>query len=502
MVRPRPAALLAAVALSLGVAGIAGCDVPSRASAPARTTTGPAVRTTVARGPGSADAVGVLATTAGWESGPRIPALAVPGVVYHQDSSESTDHPYAMRWPQVPSATALNQAVQARVDALRKEHLDLEDGEAELHVNGAVVAWSAQVVAVRLTALVPQGAKAAVTHTTTYGDRGGSWVASSQDLIAPSQRDTLLSVVRRQLALTDELKDTTAQDALTDITVTPQGGLRVVLDEGAVASLDRGILTTEIPAAQAAPMLSDRGREVVAAVRTAPAPVTTTAADTTTSAPEQPSSPVVPAPAASAVDCRQLSCVALTFDDGPGPYTAQLLDELSAAGVRATFFALGQNVQAQPDVVRRAVSMGMVVGNHTWDHRDMRRLGEPQQRREIEDTDRVLGAITGAPGPTLVRPPYGSFDATTKALGHPLVLWDVDTEDWKNRDVAETTRRAVEGARAGSIVLMHDIHPSTVKAVPGIVKALKEKGLTLVTVPELMGPMAPGSVIFRQARGH
>ncbi|WP_409483156.1 polysaccharide deacetylase family protein [Arsenicicoccus dermatophilus] len=500
MSRPRPAAVLAAAVLSLGTLVTAACDAPSPASAPARTTTGSAAPTTGPEAPGAGDAVGVLATTATWERGPRIPVLAVPGVVHHQDSSESTDHPYAMRWPQVPSATALDQAVRAQVEALRKEHLDLEDGEAELHVDGGVVAWSTQVAAVRLTALVPRGAKAAITHTTTYGGRDGSWAASSQDLVAPEQQAALVSVVRHRLGLTDELKDATAKDVLTDLTVTPQGGLRVVVDEGAVASVDRGVLATEVPAAQVAPMLSDRGRQVVAAVRAAPAPVTTTAA--APPAPTQTSGAATTAPAPSTVDCRRLSCVALTFDDGPGPYTARLLDELSAAGVRATFFTLGQNVQAQPDVVRRAVSAGMVVGNHTWDHRDLRRLDASQQRREVEDTDRVLGPILGAERPTLVRPPYGSFDATTKTLGHPLVLWDVDTEDWKNRDVAQTTRRAVDGARAGSIVLMHDIHPSTVEAVPGIVRALQAKGLTLVTVPELTGPLAPGAVVFRQGRGH
>ncbi|MCH8614406.1 polysaccharide deacetylase family protein [Arsenicicoccus dermatophilus] len=410
-----------------------------------------------------------------------------------------------MRWPEVPAATALNETMRAQTTRLLKEHLAQVDDQAELHVSGVVVLWSPQIAAVRLTALVPQGAKGAITHKTFYGDREGTWAAPSLDLIDPARRDDFLKTVLTRVssqAGEDGVGDgVTAKDALTDITITPRGGLRVIIDQGIAAPLTVKNLATEIPADQAAAFLSDRGRAVVAAAQTGPEPSAASNESSSDAAGDEPSTEAATAPALpspESVDCQARRCVALTFDDGPGPYTSHLLDELSAANVRATFFTLGQNVQAQPEVVRRAAAMGMAIGNHTWDHRDLRRLSKKQQQRELDDTERVLRPITGSTGPTLVRPPYGSFDATTKTLGHPLILWDVDTEDWKNRDVAETTRRAVEGARAGSIILMHDIHPSTVKAIPGIVKALKNKGFTLVTVPQLMGEMTPGSVIFRK----
>ena len=101
---------------------------------------------------------------------------------------------------------------------------------------------------------------------------------------------------------------------------------------------------------------------------------------------------------------------------------------------------------------------------------------------------------------TLFRPPYGNHNSTVDAAarnaGVAIIIWDVDTEDWKNRSTATTTSRAVSGARSGSIILMHDIHPSTAAAVPGIVAQLRAKGFVLVTVTELLGATTPGKAVF------
>ncbi|HJX44092.1 MAG TPA: polysaccharide deacetylase family protein, partial [Geodermatophilus sp.] len=195
------------------------------------------------------------------------------------------------------------------------------------------------------------------------------------------------------------------------------------------------------------------------------------------------------------VDCAVLACVALTFDDGPGPYTALLLDELRAAGVRATFFVVGRAAAARPDLVREAVADGHAVGNHTWSHPRLPDVGAVAVADQLDRTSAVLADLGVTT--TLMRPPYGATDATvasvTAARGHAQILWDVDTQDWRNRDVAVTTQRALAGAHPGAIVLMHDIHPSTVEAVPGIVDALRAEGYTLVTVPELLGSdLQPG----------
>ncbi len=100
-----------------------------------------------------------------------------------------------------------------------------------------------------------------------------------------------------------------------------------------------------------------------------------------------------------------------------------------------------------------------------------------------------------------MRPPYGSYAPQTTTLGQSIILWDVDTEDWKNRSAAVTTNRALATVRSGSIILMHDIHASTVEAVPGIVAALKARGFTLVTIPQLLGSTTPGKVYTRRTAG-
>ncbi len=206
-------------------------------------------------------------------------------------------------------------------------------------------------------------------------------------------------------------------------------------------------------------------------------------------APEPPPPPPGP-------DCAVLACVALTFDDGPGDYTAPLLDELAARGVRATFFVLGSQVEKYPDVVARMAADGHAIGNHSWLHPRLTNLSAEEAGWQIDATTAAVQQITGT-APTLVRPPYGASNDTVLAVlaarGDAAVMWSVDTEDWRNRDVGVTTQRAL-AAVPGAIILMHDIHLSTVQAVPGIVDQLQAVGFTLVTVPELLGPTTPGAV--------
>ncbi len=189
------------------------------------------------------------------------------------------------------------------------------------------------------------------------------------------------------------------------------------------------------------------------------------------------------------VDCTLVSCVALTFDDGPGPYTNQLLDELAEKKTPATFFVLGAKAQTSPDIVAREVNEGHAVGSHTWNHYQLTKLTPDALASELDNTTRAITAA-GASAPTMVRPPYGAKNSEVmeaiKARGAAGIFWDIDSEDWKNKSTAITTARALE-AQPGDIILMHDIHPSTVQAVPGIIDQLRAKGYTLVTVPELLG---------------
>lgn len=193
-------------------------------------------------------------------------------------------------------------------------------------------------------------------------------------------------------------------------------------------------------------------------------------------------------------DCARVACVALTFDDGPGPHTAKLLDSLDASGATVTFFLRGDHAAEKPALVRRMAAAGHEVGSHTYSHPELTRLDAARQRSQI---DRGVQAIKDAGvTPTLFRPPYGAYDAATKrSADAPLVLWSVDTRDWKTRSTETTVTTVLNQAQAGSIVLMHDTHPTTVAAVPRIVAGLRERGYTLVRVSDMVGDPAAGTVI-------
>ncbi|MGP3972121.1 polysaccharide deacetylase family protein [Streptomyces sp. 6N223] len=196
--------------------------------------------------------------------------------------------------------------------------------------------------------------------------------------------------------------------------------------------------------------------------------------------------------------------VALTFDDGPGPHTGRLLDELAARRARATFFDVGRNAAARPALVCRQRDEGHEIGNHSWSHPDLTRLAPGEVRAELDRTGQAIRDATGdAEAPRLLRPPYGAHNAVVRDMGRrmgmPLILWSVDTEDWKYRDTAHVTNAVLGGVRPGAIVLMHDIHATTVAAVPAILDALADDGYDFVTVSELYAgadDLKPGELYY------
>lgn len=193
------------------------------------------------------------------------------------------------------------------------------------------------------------------------------------------------------------------------------------------------------------------------------------------------------------VDCSKKKCVALTYDDGPGLYTETLLKHLAKEDAKATFFMVGQMAKARPEVVKKVAAQGHAIANHTWNHPDLRRLSLAGQKKQVNDTSKLLKKLSGQPV-TMLRPPYGAYNSNTKKLGVSLIMWDVDTNDWKTRSTSQTIKRALAGVKPGSIVLMHDIHKPTVDAAPKLIKELKKRGYTLVTVPQLLGTTKAGKV--------
>lgn len=195
------------------------------------------------------------------------------------------------------------------------------------------------------------------------------------------------------------------------------------------------------------------------------------------------------------------NCVALTFDDGPAGDTSRLLDILDRMHARATFFVVGTNVNANPATLRRMQAAGHTIGNHTFNHPRLPLLSDGGIGAQLDDAS---GAITRATStaPRWMRPPYGEYDgrvvAAAGARGMSVAIWDVDTEDWRYRDAQRTCRVAVDQARAGSVVLMHDIHPATVDAVPCIIDGLRAKGLRPASLDELIKQPAAGHVYTRR----
>jgi peptidoglycan/xylan/chitin deacetylase (PgdA/CDA1 family) len=227
-----------------------------------------------------------------------------------------------------------------------------------------------------------------------------------------------------------------------------------------------------------------------ASVAWAPSPSVTGTSDSTP--PPEGSTPP-PVPPQPAVDCARVKCVALTLDDGPVKNTSKVLDALAAKGAHATFFVLGSMAKKRPALLRRMIAEGHAVGNHSWDHPMLFRLSSGKIRSEFARTEKALTAAIGDHH-MLVRTPFGQQDKRIRKIlgkmGSPVIMWSVDPQDWKDRKTDVVIRRVVKATRRNSIVLMHDVWPTTRAAVPTIIAKLQAKGYVLVTVPELLGSRA------------
>jgi peptidoglycan-N-acetylglucosamine deacetylase len=189
--------------------------------------------------------------------------------------------------------------------------------------------------------------------------------------------------------------------------------------------------------------------------------------------------------------------VALTFDDGPGPYTPEVLDVLEREHVPATFFVIGQEIHDFGTSTEREIHDGFVIGDHTENHPMMAQLSKHDQHEQLfEQAARI--ELLGGRKPSLFRPPYGSFNATTFQLLHQMhmlmVLWSVDTDDYELPGVEAIVDRVLAGAKPGAIFLMHDAggnRAETVAALPTIIHDLRARHFKLVTVPQLLADDPP-----------
>ncbi len=208
---------------------------------------------------------------------------------------------------------------------------------------------------------------------------------------------------------------------------------------------------------------------------------------------------------ADEVDCAQVKCVALTFDDGPSPYTDRLLQILRDNDAKATFFMIGNKVAANPAGAKRVFDAGMEIGNHTWEHPNMTTIPPADIPGQLSKANDAITAATGHT-PVLFRTAGGLINdnvlAAAKQQGLADINWDVIPFDWMNdSNTAATRYMLMAQIKPKSVVLFHDTYSSTVDLVYQFIPVLKANGYHMVTVTQMLGSRAPGSTYGSRENG-
>lgn len=418
--------------------------------------------------------------------------------------------------PSVPAiARAQKELVHEQVAAFNAATVtDVGPGKAqltELNMRSQLTAVSTGAIGIRVTTYESTTSGTGTRNLTQWYDRNGSGVHETRDLFGSQEDWAQFKEYVAQSATTDprtfvgELLD--LDDSWLDsVNFDLQGNALNEFDDAQINAATDEPFVVKVSAQNLAGLLSEFGI-LARAASTSPSPriqrgILQGAGDklppvrentepqlqTATGSGEIHGQTPYEVSPGNPVDCMVAKCVVLTFDDGPGPKTDKLLDTLKDGGAPSTFFVTGPNAMLRSELSVRMAAEGHEIGNHTWNHRSLASMSSAQIQREIGRTNVAITAASEQPA-TLLRPPYGSHNSTSDRLAStPVILWDVDTLDWKHRDTEKLINTAVSQTSPGSIVLMHDIRSSTVAAVPRILSGLRAKGYTFVTVSELMGP--------------
>ena len=316
-----------------------------------------------------------------------------------------------------------------------------------------------------------------LTHFWTFDKKSGEVIGldnltekseeAIKAIVAAARHDVAQTIKQRQQPEAN-LDEMITKEALSNFTITDDGNtLAWPIGQASLLPSAYGEMTIKVPTATVAKYLQNSTAQKLASFPEPPEPK--------------------PAPAAPTA-ANPGKVIALTFDDGPGPYTAHLLDILNQHDTKATFFLIGSKVSAQADVLRRMHAHGHQLGNHSWSHPELPKLPVNQIASEIDRTNDAIKQAAGVT-PAILRPPYGAVNSAVleqlRLRGMSSILWSVDTRDWADRNSDIVCSRAVAGAHPGAIILMHDIHQTSVNAVPCILNALKQQGYSFVTIQRL-----------------
>jgi peptidoglycan/xylan/chitin deacetylase (PgdA/CDA1 family) len=470
---------------------------------------------------------------------PATPLPSAPGLdvrlLYNADPAS----PVAARWGEIPGNATFTTLLRARVtDAIAAHSAatgvpytpasDAPDITADMtgclpgsstkpaadiltdpgltpQVGGPVLSVSCEVLAASGNVLVQalriitatDGAITGDDTTVYYVETSGAFVSTSDTFLTDDGLRTLLKQVVEALKIAagalqpamtqsvDEFPIDQLRALFSNFSFAAEGSLVVNLpSDFTTPELDQlgrapgpSPFVVTVPAADAAGLLSEQGRQIQTVLASG-APLAL---------------PPAPFRGQQQVDCALFACVAVTFDDGPGEFTEQVLDALDARRAAATFYLQGYRVGGRPDTVQRMQSEGHEIGNHSWSHPDLTKLTDEEIRDQLDRTNAAIRHVTGET-PTTFRPPYGAVDERVlMQTSLPAILWTVDTNDWQIPDDATLISRAVSQPDPGDIVLLHDVHENTARMTPAIADGLLGRGFTLVTLEQLLGGRVPAA---------
>ncbi|WP_172639463.1 polysaccharide deacetylase family protein [Streptomyces tailanensis] len=438
----------------------------------------------------------------GNDTGTQVDLTRLKGVNIVSESSADRSCPWATSYPDVPGADAMTAAmkkdVEMRLAGFLGEDLGgpancggaTESEGPELNVSFSFLVASGDVLGVRL-ATVDRTSNADGLGTKVYWyDGAAKKHRPSPGLIADDSRDAFVAALKKRLekregVIPDTITALDEQESrdsyLDDMAFTADGDLKVDFNRGTVGVPAAGRISVTLPGATVTPWLSDFGSRAQRQTTDPDDKLDLGATHT-----PAPTVAAQPHPGEDTTDCSKVKCIALTFDDGPAaPETGTLLKYLAQYKARATFFVVGQNVAAHPDIVRAEMKSGHEIANHSWNHPVLTNLTPAQVRSQLERTNAAIKTATGQE-PTLFRPPYGAIDDKVRAATSlSPALWDVDTLDWKFHDPAKVAQTAISQAEPNDVVLVHDIHPTSVAAIPEVLRTLTARGYHFVTVSHL-----------------
>ena len=326
---------------------------------------------------------------------------------------------------------------------------------------------------------------ASMTQFWTFDKKSGEVVGladfteqsdEAAEAIISAAKDNISQTIKQRQQPEIDLNEIINKEALSNFIITNNGNsLAWPLGQASLLPSSYGELTITVPISSVSKYLQNPTARKLVNIPKPPEP--------------KPEPAPAPAPAApTPAPTTGNKVIALTFDDGPGPYTAHLLDILDQYGAKATFFLIGSKVSGQASVVRSIQARGHQLGNHSWSHPELPKLSVDQIAGEIDRTNEAIRQATGVK-PSILRPPYGAVNGVVleqlRLRNMSSILWSVDTRDWADRNSQIVCSRAVAGARPGAVILMHDIHQTSVNAVPCILSSLKQQGYSFVTIQRL-----------------